>query len=56
MSLNHLPLPLELLELILGNIFLDEWNRYAVLDLRTVCRKYFKARLLKASAEQQGFR
>src|SRR5271163_1121233 len=44
MSLSHLPL--ELLELILTNIFPDEWNRYnsglEVLDLRTVCRKYSK--------------
>jgi hypothetical protein len=42
MSLNHLPL--EVLGLILANIFPDEWSRYyrglEVLNLRTVCRKY----------------
>ena len=44
MGLSHLPV--ELLELILVNIFPDEWNYYdnglEVLDLRTVCRKYLK--------------
>jgi hypothetical protein len=44
MSLSHLPL--ELLGLILVNIFPDEWNPYnrglEVLNLRTVCRKYLK--------------
>jgi hypothetical protein len=44
MSLSHLPL--ELLELILANIFPDEWNLYdsglEVLNLRIVCRKYSK--------------
>jgi hypothetical protein len=39
-------LPVELLELILVNIFPDKWNHYddglEVLDLRTVCRKYLK--------------
>jgi hypothetical protein len=44
MSLNHLPL--ELLGLILANLFPDEWNRYnsgcEVLSLRAVCRKYSK--------------
>jgi hypothetical protein len=44
MGLSHVPV--ELLELILVNIFPDEWNHYddgpEVLDLRTVCRKYLK--------------
>jgi hypothetical protein len=39
-------LPFELLELILANIFPDEWNHcnsgLEVLNLRTVCRKYLK--------------
>jgi hypothetical protein len=43
-SLSHLPL--ELLGLILANIFPDEWDRYdsgfEVLNLRIVCRKYSK--------------
>jgi hypothetical protein len=44
MGLNHVPV--ELLELILANIFPDEWNHHSsgleVLNLRTVCRKYLK--------------
>jgi hypothetical protein len=44
MSLNHLPV--ELLGLILANIFPDEWNHQnsglKVLNLRTVCRKHLK--------------
>jgi hypothetical protein len=44
MSLSHLPF--ELLELILVNIFPDEWkyynNGFKLLKLRTVCRKYLK--------------
>jgi hypothetical protein len=44
MSLSYLPL--ELLGLILANIFPDEWNWYyngfTVLNLRIVCRKYSK--------------
>jgi hypothetical protein len=44
MNLSHLPL--ELLGLILANIFPNEWNHYnsglEVLNLRTVCRKYLK--------------
>jgi hypothetical protein len=44
MGLSHLPV--ELLELILVNIFPDEWNHYnsglEVLNLRIVCRKYLK--------------
>jgi hypothetical protein len=58
MSFSHLPR--ELLGLILANIFPDEWNHYdsgfKILDPRIVCRKYSKARLLKVSAEQWGFR
>jgi hypothetical protein len=45
MSLSHLPF--ELLELILTNIFSNEWKYYdnrleVLLKLRTVCRKYLK--------------
>jgi hypothetical protein len=44
MSLSHLPL--EVLGLILTNIYYDEWDHYngglKVLNLRTVCRKYLK--------------
>jgi hypothetical protein len=44
MNLNHLPL--ELLGLIVENIFPDEWHHYnsglEVLNLRIVCRKYSK--------------
>jgi hypothetical protein len=44
MSISHFP-P-ELLELILVNIFPDEWDHYnsglEVLNLRTICRKYSK--------------
>jgi hypothetical protein len=44
MSLSYLPL--ELLGLILVNIFPDKWNYYynklEVLNLRVICRKYLK--------------
>jgi hypothetical protein len=57
MGLNHLPL--ELLGLILANIFPDKWEHYdsgfEVLNLRTVCRQYSKHVFSKVPAEQ-GFR
>jgi ankyrin repeat protein len=49
MSLNHLPL--EVLGLILTNIYPNGWNQYngglEVLNLRIVCRKYSKRVLEK---------